>query len=225
MKKYIVLFILCLVSLCSMNAQAATGSIEIQLQESSDDKILYSKVATMVDGLWKLEDNYQASNIDLNALENAEELEAAAKKLYIYIEDEKMISTEGKNKILLEDLEEGVYLIASAGNADKEMLPALVAVPGWTGEEMTYNVTVIPKYGKKVQTPDTGWNSREGLYIGMFLISLIIIMGLSCHNRFKCGKIPLNYSEMGGYTNGNDNDTKNPRCPCRIRQRGSRSVN
>lgn len=176
-----------------MEAEAATGSIEIQLQETLVDKIIYSKVATMLNGTWELEDDYKGSKVNLNTIENAKELETAAESLLIYMKDKKEISTEGNKIVLLQELEEGMYLIASAESSEMEMLPTLVSVPDLTGEERVYDVILIPKCDKKIVAPATGWDSQENIYTGLIFISLVIIVGLSCHNRFKCGKIPFNY--------------------------------
>ncbi|MBQ8559214.1 MAG: hypothetical protein IJ439_04440 [Tyzzerella sp.] len=226
MKKYFMIAMVLMVSLLPMDVFAATGNIEIQLSEHQKGKISYSKVGNMVDGLFVLEDEFEESQVNLNDLKTAEQLEKAAKSLIPYVQSGIVVSIE-EDKVLLCNLEEGVYLIYSFGENEKEMLPTLIFLPTWMEEEqkMQYDVTVIPKYGEKQNSPDTGWDSRESIYLGLFAISLIIIVGLSCHNRFKCGTIPFKHLEMGGYTNGNDNDTENPRCPRRLGFSGCRSIN
>ena len=193
MKKYFMIAVILMVSLLPLDALAATGNIEIQLSEHREGKISYSKVGNMVDGLFVLEDEFENSQVDLNALQTAEQLEKAAQSLIPFVQRGTVVTIE-EEKVLLRDLEEGVYLIHSFGERDKEMLPTLVFLPTWMEQEqeMKYDVTVIPKYGEKQNPPDTGWDSREGIYMGLFAISLIIIVGLSCHNRFKCGTIPFN---------------------------------
>lgn len=226
MKKYFMIVVIIMVSLLPMDALAATGNIEIQLSEHPKGKISYSKVGNMVDGLFVLEDGFEKSQVNLNDLKTAEQLEKAAQSLIPYVQSGIVVPIE-EEKVLLCDLEEGVYLIHSFEENEKEMLPTLVFLPTWIEheQEMQYDVSVIPKYGEKQNSPDTGWDSLESIYLALFAISLIIIVGLSCHNRFKCGKIPFKHLEMGGYTNGNDNDTKNPRCPRRLGFSCCRSTN
>ncbi len=224
MKKYVVLILVCLISVFPMSAEAATGTIEVQLKAISEGTMQYIKVANMVNGVWELEEAYKESKVDLNTLETAMQLESAAKTLMRYAGEMQSVPLNDKTNILLQDLEAGLYLFTFTENEKHEISPSLVALPGWDGEEMRYHVQVLPKQKDISKAPLTGQNSAEQIYKAMIFISFIIIAGLYCQNHFKCGKITVNYSDIGGYTDGNDNDTKDPCSSRRIRQRSCRSV-
>lgn len=106
----------------------------------------------------------------------------------------------------IEDVEEGIYQIYISGNEEYEFAPMLVSMPAWTkeGEQLQYEVSVAPKYTRIIQpepeqitlietpvteAPKTG-DSSHGAMFGMFgVISFIIVVIMSCHNRFKCARM------------------------------------
>lgn len=189
-KKWIILGVITLMSLYSTSARAATGNITIQLQEDIDSSILYSKTATMVNGLWELNEEYKECDVDLNEIEHAEELEEAARNLLLYAQENQISMEEsekksGDNKIRLKDLEEGLYLLASQETDTATMIPALVSVPNWTGEEMSYDVAVFPKFVEKQTAPQTGWDSKEGVWMAAMAFSFGGILFAFCIRKRK----------------------------------------
>lgn len=185
MRKWIALGIILLLGCHPLTAKAALGSIEIQLQEDEDCEIAYSKVADMVNGLWEFEEEYKESVVDLNTVKDAKELQEAAKEVLAYIDEKQLYmgKQNGAKTIILEDLEEGLYLIALKGNSEMEMLPTLVSVPGWIEEERVYHVTVIPKFIERKKSPVTGWNNWEEGYISVAGISITVIVALFYYKR------------------------------------------
>jgi len=132
------------------------------------------------------------------------------------------------------DLAVGSYEIEIPETADYKFMPVEVHIPSWSEEEerMLYEITVIPKYSvkekpvpdnkttpsvAKVTSPLTSDSGGSGVYLSVGIISLIILVIMSCHNRFNCDTMTGKYSKNGGQSNGNDNDTENPRSTCRIR--------
>ncbi len=183
MKRWIGFCLLFLLICYPVNARAAAGSIKVQLPEDFDGVIYYMKVASMENGLWQLEEKYKESTVDLNDIKNAAELEEAARTLLLYMKknDIYMEKCEG---MLLQDLEEGLYLISFGENSRIEILPALVSVPDWSGEGLVYEVTMNPKYVEKHTTPDTGWDSPEVIYLVSMLFSFVGMMCLVwCNHR------------------------------------------
>lgn len=226
MKKCLPLLAAIVACLCPIHAFAASGNIEIQLTEKEQgERISCSKVGDMVNGMFVLEEAYEESGVDLNHLSTASQLEMAARTLQQYVRSGTIVTIDAEGKAVLPNLEEGVYLIRLMEQGKKEMLPTLVFLPTWEEEAMQYDITVVPKCSVWGDAPKTGDNCEKGGYGGILLISFIIVVGLSCHNRFKCDRIHLSISKKGGYTNGNDNDTENPRCPRRIGLCGCRSIN
>lgn len=148
--------------------------------------------------------------------------------------EEKQTITVNENGIAkIENLGEGNYQIEIPETADYTFMPVEVHIPSWSEEEerMLYEITVIPKYSvkekpisvkettppvEKITSPLTSDNGNHGAYIRAGIISLIILVIMSCHNRFNCDTMTGKYSKNGGYNNGNDNDTENPRCARRI---------
>lgn len=107
------------------------------------------------------------------------------------------VTVEEGNIGRITDLEKGVYQIQAFTDSGYEFMPSVVSVPLWDEEEkeMQYEITVIPKYTVLPQAPDTGDGSKGMLY-GLFgMISLIIVVIISCHNRLKCGRMSHMYSK------------------------------
>lgn len=217
----VLLFICCMFPIETF---AATGNIEILLPDGNIDYVSYEKVADWVDESFVLKEGYQKSNLNLNDLQTADELEKAAEELEKYTENHTKLSFQGKESLRILNLEEGAYLFQF--DDSKHINPILLFIPtaGEMSDQGVYDIVILPKYSENDFSPDTGWEDSLGVYMVLFVISLIIILRLSCHNRFMCGRMSFKYSEMGGYTYGNDNDTKNPRCPRRIGFSGRRSI-
>ena len=185
-----ILFLLCFYTKI---ANAASGNITVQLPEDVDSNVLYLKVATMYNGEWQLDEEFKNCKVDLNTIDNAGQLTEVAEKLelYVYKNQIEMIECGNKdrnNDVCLTQLKEGLYLVAMEENDVATISPTLVSLPGWTGEEMSYEVTVIPKLTEKTSSPKTGWNSGEGLYICTAGIAFaMIVLGLNgkCRGCFK----------------------------------------
>lgn len=172
-----------------VTASASSGNITVKLPEGVDSKILYLKVATMYNGEWKPDEEFEKCQVNLNKAGNASQLSELAEKLELYahenqIEMRAIVNKEMKNNICLTQLEEGLYLVIMEENDNVTMSPTLVSLPRWTGEEMSYEVTVIPKLVEKENAPKTGWNSEEGVYVCAFGIAFaIIVLGLNGKRR------------------------------------------
>ena len=173
--------ILLLLCFCGEITNASSGNITVKLSEGVDSKILYLKVATMVNGEWKLNEVFEKCQVNLNEIKNGTQLTEAAVKLELYAHENQIELSESENKnltnhVYLTGLEEGLYLMVMEENDSVTMSPTLVSLPGWTGEEMSYDVIVIPKITEKNIAPKTGWNSSEGLYAGVAGTAFAIIV-------------------------------------------------
>ncbi len=125
------------------------------------------------------------------------------------------VEAEG-SKVSLTGLEDGIYRLDIFGPKEYEFASALVSIPMWSEEEKTmlYEVEVIPKYvyheplpdeeeippdvsepdPGKTETPPspkTGDESKAVVYASFGLISLIIVVIMSCHNRFRCATMSV----------------------------------
>ena len=216
---------LLLIGVFGMSVSASGGSVEIQLKKGG--VVSYAKVGEYEDGKFVLTEPYQESKVELAELQYAKEKQKAAEELLKYVKEDGQVVTDEDGTGRLEDMEEGVYLFYTKETVQETILPSLITIPTWDAEEkmMSYTISLTPKYTSKKITTKTGDNHSIEIYAGIAMISLIIIAFVSCHRRFKCGTINDNILTKGGCTHGNDNDTKNPRCTRRFRQRSSRTVN
>ena len=151
------------------------------------------------------------------------------------------VCVDKTGKVKAEGLQEGNYVIEIPETDDYMFLPIQVHVPCWSDEEkqMLYDINIIPKYSVKEKpipvtpisdpaeratNPKTGDFSHGIKYMNVGIISLIILVIMSCHNRFDCDTMTGKYSKNGGQNNGNDNDTENPRSTRRIGISSSGSI-
>ena len=230
---------LCIVSFpmnaFAMEKEESIGCIEIVLEDGNENTskegvvFVYGKIANLENGSYKLLKKYETLGVKINDISTSETMEQVIHELDKCDIRDGEVQTDKEGRAVISPLSQGLYFlrVIDRGNYD-EVQSSLVEVPMWNEntKRMHYNVCVSPKHSpKEPERVMTGDESSYLRYVGISLISLIIVVGLTCHNRSKCGKIAGNYSEKGGYTHGNDNDTKNPRCTRRARSRGGRSIN
>ena len=155
------------------------GSITLNLTDSEDkvskEGVQFNviQVATIEKGLYALNDRFKETKVDLNAIQNAEELEKAANTLNAATKDnnalekkdnntastentvdstayeDTVITTDEDGMAQAKNLPVGVYLVSVANPASYEVVkPFIVAIPTWsdTDEIFEYNVTVEPKH-------------------------------------------------------------------------------
>lgn len=131
----------------------------------------------------------------------------AEKILMQDIEYNHYVKAGQKERVQLADLEDGIYRIDVSGDEEYEFVPMLVSMPAWTTEneeELLYEVSITPKYTKFalpepeqttltetpiMDSPKTG-DFHQGATFGVLgIISFIIVVIMSCHNRFKCARM------------------------------------
>lgn len=183
MKKYLALCLAAIAMFCPMKALAATGNMKVQLPKDVAEAVTCTKVGNMVNGIFVLEDGYEESQVNLNELKTARELGEAADILMKYERSGNIFPLDEEGNVLIQDLEEGVYLIHGYGETKKEISPTLVFLPTWMEKEkeLQYNITVVPKYSELA--PDTGHNSPEWLYGGLLTMSALILIRIVMKNR------------------------------------------
>ncbi len=119
---------------------------------------------------------------------------------------EHMKHVENGEVFQIENVEEGIYQIYISGNEEYEFTPMLVSMPAWTeeGEELLYEVSATPKFTKiekpepeqitlieppMGESPKTGDGTQSVMFGMLGVISFIIVVIMSCHNRFKCARM------------------------------------
>lgn len=178
------------------------GSITIQLEKSETATDLASvkfgiiKVANLVDGEYILTDSFKSSDVDLNNIANAEELQKVATQLSkntSSFEYEEATSKEGT--IVLSGLGTGVYLLVVTDNANYDVvLPTLVSIPTYQDiVGYNYNIMVEPKHSpskdtdkekedekkeEKKDQPNTGVNSHINEYLAGAGVSMACIAAI-----------------------------------------------
>ncbi len=177
MKKYLPIIIMMLVCICSAEASAMSGSIQITAPQDAEGSVVsYAKIA------------------------EREELEESrvAEWMEMDIEPEGNVQMDENGLARIEHLPEGIYQLQISGKNGYDFTRALVSIPMWDEEkkDMNYEISVFPKYTyTPVETEQdlsvlhTGDDSQIGVYITAGIISFIIVVIISCHNRFKCARM------------------------------------
>lgn len=176
--------------------QKESGSITIELEDGkvgtlkSDVEFSYVKVAEVVDGSYILTDDFKESNVDLNQLKYAKDLEEAAKTLCSYsAKADAKVYTDDSGMAVIKDLDTGVYLLHVTGQNQYDIItPILVSIPMWDEEEgqMQYDITVIPKHSPKPsESPKTGDESKLFLCCGAVLITGAICIAIILRGKKK----------------------------------------
>ena len=160
------------------------GNVEILLPQK-DVTICFTQVGRMEQGEFVLEFPFEKSGVNLNALRTAKQLEEAAQKLKPYVSEGFLIEAKEETEVMVENLNEGVYLINSMESTEgKTMLPTLLFLPTWdeTEGKMLYEVTVAPKYGEV--PPKTGDETEITEFVFFFLFALMLI-GFGIKKMYK----------------------------------------
>lgn len=131
------------------------GSITIQLDEgglgTSKEHVgfAFTKVADLVDGFYELKSEYKSSNIDLNKIKYAKDMERAASELVKIAKPDSVVYTDKTGVAAIHDLPMGVYLVYVTEKAKyDEVVPSLIAIPTWDEEkgDMLYDIEMYPKH-------------------------------------------------------------------------------
>lgn len=174
------------------------GSITIQLADgkagTSKEKITFEcvKVADIVDGEYRLLDAYASLDVDLNAINNANELKAAAEKIESVKKHSAVVSimTDANGKAEIDGLGVGVYALLAKGNEKyDEIEPTLIALPTWseTDGTMLYDLQVEPKHSPRPDTPTKKvpqTNLMDNTYVYVIGAAIcLIIAGVVIYTR------------------------------------------
>lgn len=136
------------------------------------------KVADLKDGLLELVGDFKATNIDLNNVKTAEEVEKAAKTFSaIKTKATQTKTTLEDGIILFEDLEVGGYLVKATNTSNyDDIQPFVVSIPRYdaVSGSMVYDIESHPKHSPKPELPTTSDNIKFPI---IFLCS-VSIMGI-----------------------------------------------
>lgn len=174
-------------------AKEETGSIHIKLSDGGPNtykenvRFTWSQVANVVDGKYELLNQYKHTNVNLNEIKYADDLEKAAKTLSKVAKPDGEVVTDKNGVTDIQNLPVGVYLLTVSDKAQYDNIsPLLIAIPTFdeTNGKMLYDVTVQPKHTPvppgtiTTETPD---NSNDGVKTGdaspILLYGIIAIGG------------------------------------------------
>lgn len=171
------------------------GSIDIRLSDGEKGtskegvKISVLKVADIEKGEYVLDDAYKNTGVDLNDIQNASELEAAATKIADVAGTGTVLSTDMNGRTTFQDLEVGVYLIEATDDSKyDDITPLLLSIPTWSEEDetMMYDLDVNPKHTPKPEegkthksAPQTNLDSPIVLYFGGAAVTLVALVALN----------------------------------------------
>lgn len=178
------------------------GSISIKLEDTTKNlskngvKLAVVQVADVIDGEFKLLDEYSESGVDLNSIANANELEIAANKLQKIAKSGNMVTTDSNGSASVSELPVGVYLIYAVDIAGYENItPSLVSIPTYSEsiKGMSYDIEVFPKHTPlpEVSTPNsklqTGFDDKA-LEYALISIGLLVVAGVVITVAYRHGK-------------------------------------
>lgn len=178
------MMLLMILLLCvPMNSLAKEGTVEIVIPDHNQKQIEYAKVGDIKKDLFVLKEEYARSGIDLNSLETAREIQEAAKRLNAMLKETVLIEKSGNTNTIISDLEEGVYLFRIKEKYGWN--PILIYIPTQieSDKERIYNITIIPKYGENMDTPETGWEDYSEYYFSLILFAGVFIVQTLRKNR------------------------------------------
>lgn len=153
------------------------GNVEITLPQKESVTICFTQVGKMKQGEFELEFPFKKSGINLNVLRTALQLEEAAEELRPYAKEGFLVQTNEEGNAVVENLDEGVYLLNSIESANGyTMLPTLLFLPTWDEVEgkMLYDITVVPKYGEK--RPQTGDSTELGDFLSIIVAAILLLV-------------------------------------------------
>ena len=162
-----------------MLAETETGNIEICIEDTGERvkregvTFQYSKVASLVDGVYEMEKRYEDKGVDLNEVRYAREQEELARTLSKYHYSD--------GKAILTNLRAGVYLIYVEEESEYEVQPVLVQLPKWEEDKgaMNWNVRVCPKQTIREEAAKTGDSQQAGAWAMLCLGAGILILLLA----------------------------------------------
>lgn len=178
------------------------GSITIKLTDGEEGtskegvEFSYTRIADISNGEYVLLNDTE--DVNLNAIETAEELEQAAATLSdIVMESDGVAATDETGKAVIRNLEVGVYLLKAENIAKYETItPTLIAIPTWDESkgDMIYDVTVIPKHTPipvDETTPGGSIAPQTNLedYTNMYLIGAATFIILAVISLFVSKKL------------------------------------
>ena len=161
-------------------AEASEGNINIRVNEAETFAFTYVKVADYRNGEYVLLDNYKNADVNLNELKKGKDFKKAVEVLSQYVDKTSCVTTENQ-EAFIKGLSEGAYLIQGVEKEGYEIPSTIVSVPNWDeeNEQLSYQITVVPKIQKEIRSVQTGDGNQTLLLSVLCLISVAVVVGVS----------------------------------------------
>ena len=143
------------ISITAVSALDEVGSITVNLEEGKKGTSVKNveleliKIADIINGQYFLINDLQNTEVNLNALETAEDMKNAAYTISKNIVGTRK-TTNDYGTVKFDQLEKGVYLLQGTDiNKYENIVSTLISVPVFNNESknsMNYDISIVPKH-------------------------------------------------------------------------------
>ena len=148
------------ISITAVSALDEVGSITVNLEEGKKGTSVKNveleliKIADIINGQYFLINDLQNTEVNLNALETAEDMKNAAYTISKITVSKNIVGTRKTTNdygtVKFDQLEKGVYLLQGTDiNKYENIVSTLISVPVFNNESknsMNYDISIVPKH-------------------------------------------------------------------------------
>ena len=148
------------ISITAVSALDEVGSITVNLEEGKKGTSVKNveleliKIADIINGQYFLINDLQNTEVNLNALETAEDMKNAAYTISKIAVSKNIVGTRKTTNdygtVKFDQLEKGVYLLQGTDiNKYENIVSTLISVPVFNNESknsMNYDISIVPKH-------------------------------------------------------------------------------
>ena len=179
------------ISITAVSALDEIGSITVNLEEGKKGTSVKNveleliKIADIINGQYFLINDLQNTEVNLNALETAEDMKNAAYTISKITVSKNIVGTRKTTNdygtVKFDQLEKGVYLLQATDiNKYENIVSTLISVPAFNNESknsMNYDISVVPKHSPviAVKTGDAFDLKLFALLAGVSAVIIAII--------------------------------------------------
>ena len=179
------------ISITAVSALDEIGSITVNLEEGKKGTSVKNveleliKIADIINGQYFLINDLQNTEVNLNALETAEDMKNAAYTISKITVSKNIVGTRKTTNdygtVKFDQLEKGVYLLQGTDiNKYENIVSTLISVPAFNNESknsMNYDISVVPKHSPviAVKTGDAFDLKLFALLAGVSAVIIAII--------------------------------------------------
>lgn len=177
------------ISITAVSALDEIGSITVNLEEGKKGTSVKNveleliKIADIINGQYFLINDLQNTEVNLNALETAEDMKNAAYTISKITVSKNIVGTRKTTNdygtVKFDQLEKGVYLLQGTDiNKYENIVSTLISVPVFNNESknsMNYDISIVPKHSPVIAVK-TGDAVDLKLLVVLTGVSAIVIV-------------------------------------------------